>query len=52
MKKTRLTAAVRLARKNMRLWSRQWRIAKRERDRQGARFALERSLYWRNQTQN
>lgn len=38
---------VRLARKNMRLWAKQWRIAKASRDRLGARFALERSIIWR-----
>lgn len=38
---------VRTARKNMRLWARQWRIAKQTRDRFGARFALERSIIWR-----
>ena len=39
---------VRTARKNMRLWAKQWRIAKQTRDRLGARFALERSILWRD----
>lgn len=42
-----LKQTIRTARKNMRLWSKQWRIAKSHRDRQGAKFALERSVLWR-----
>jgi hypothetical protein len=38
---------IRTARKNMRLWSHQWRIAKAHHDRRGAKFALERSVLWR-----
>ena len=42
-----LKNTIRTARKNMRLWSHQWRIAKSHRDRLGAKFALERSVLWR-----
>ena len=43
-----ISRTIREARKNVRRWGKLWRVMKRRRDRQGAKFAVARGRLWRD----